>query len=872
MRVFLLTTIFLGAFLGFVNAQCNLAPFQPLNSPGQIIHANDECTDAAGWTHYYNTTTNHILLSIKKNGQDIGSLNQNLDVKVGTLPTYGTEGLNLSGADYIFTEIWVVANRYWQITGANDIVDSLQVRFYLTPTDLSDITTLVDDFGFTATLSNSYIFTIWGANGLYPLATSTQPFNAVYDLYDTPTGGQPDWTAGNLNGFPYGEFYVHSLDIGGGLGFLIFLPSAPLTISGNIARPNGNPVPDVEVQSAFNSTDLTDAAGNYTCPDLLSGSNYEVVPQKDINHLEGITVADLVAIAQHVNGSQPLTNPYQLIAANANADTVITFPDVTVIRNLLLGNTLNFPNSTSWRFVPENYTFPVPTHPFTPPFPEHITAPNLQDSLFNQDFVGIKIGDVVGPSTATPPSLNTAFQLPALNACNAGDTVVFDLSAQDFQAIRAFQFTLEWNPAVMQYLSASNFNLTNFNATNIGTANAANGKLAFAWTNNQAAPGNTSTLANGASFVKLRFIATGNFGSSTPLSFTNSIATRLVIHQNYAETVPGGTAGSFVIDNNTTISASAIVQTTSCVGPGTGAIDLTATGGTGTLSYNWSNGATTQDIFGLTVGNYTVTINDASGSCPLVKIYEITPPTTMGLTANVTDMACPYSANGVIELLVSGGEVPFSYQWSNGKTQRIVQNLNQGSYTVTVTDGAGCTSTASFEVENNNFIEPIVMVTNASNANKNDGSLVITEIIGGTGPFGYQWSNGATTMDLMNLLPGDYVVTITDGIGCQHVFGYEVFGLFTGTVEAGIDLTAVDVYPNPVRAGEAFDLVFNMKKAGNIIATILATDGKIVSRERLRLPAGQSYHQLGSPAANGFYIVHFEMNGQPVGRVKLLVQ
>ncbi|MBK8562316.1 MAG: T9SS type A sorting domain-containing protein [Saprospiraceae bacterium] len=450
--------------------------------------------------------------------------------------------------------------------------------------------------------------------------------------------------------------------------------------------------------------------------------------------------------------------------------------------------------------------------------------------------------------------------------------MVFDLSAQAFQAIRAFQFTLEWNPSVMQYVSASNFNLTNFNASNIGTAQATNGKLAFAWTNNQAAPGNTSTLANGASFVKLKFVATGNIGSSTPLSFTNGIASRMVIHQNYAEAVPGGTAGSFVIDNNTTINASAFLQTTSCTGPGTGAIDLTATGGTGILTYQWSNGATSQDIFGLTAGTYTVTINDAGSGCPLVKVYEITPPAIIGLTANVTDMQCPYAANGSIELLVSGGEAPFSYHWSNGKTQRIIQNLNQGSYTVTVTDGGGCTSTASFVVENDNFIEPIVMVTNASNANKKDGSLVITEIIGGTGPFGYQWSNGTTTMNLTNLLPGDYVVTITDGIGCQHVFGYEVFGLFTATVEVGSDLAAVQVFPNPVRTGETFNLVFSMKNAGNITATILAADGKIVGRKRFQVAAGQSYHQMDSPAAKGFYIVLFEMDGQPVGRLKLVVQ
>jgi hypothetical protein len=873
MRFFILTANFIWACLGIASAQCDLTPFQPLNTPGQVLHADEECTDANGWTHYYNSANNRILLSIKKNGQDIGSIDLNLDVKVGTLPTYGTEGHNLSGADYINTEIWIVANRYWQITGANAIANPVQVRFYFSSTDIGDIADIVDDLGFLVDEAKDlYMFTISNGNALAPLSTSTQPFNAVYTLYDMFAGGPPEWTAGDLNGFPYGEFSVSSLDIGGGAGFLIFQNGDPLTISGNIARPNGNPVPEVTVQAASISTGTSDASGNYTCPSLLSGSDYEIVPHKDINHAENLSVVDLLAIMSHINGSQPITDPYKLIAANANADTIVNFSDLVAIRNLLMGTYPNFPNSTSWRFVPADYAFPVPSHPFTPQFPESITANNLQDSLFNQDFIGVKIGDVADPSTATPPALNTAFELPALNACNPGDTVVFDLKVKDFQNIRAFQFTVDWDPAVVQYVSAANFNLTNFNGNNIGAANAANGKLAFVWTNNQPAPSNTSTLANGAAICKLKFVATGNIGSSTPLSFTSSVADMLLIHQNMAVTIPGSTAGSFVIDNNSTITASAYLQTTSCVGPATGAIDLTATGGNGTLAYTWSNGATSQDIFSLIAGTYSVTISDASGACPLVKFYEVTPPAAMSLSANVTDMLCPYFANGSIELLVGGGEAPFSYLWSNGRTQRIVHDLNEGSYTVTVTDGAGCTNTASFEVENNNFITPVVMVSNSSNADKNDGSLMMTSINGGTGPFSFLWNTGATSMSLMDLLPGDYVVTITDGVGCQHVFGYEVFGLFTGTVVVGSDLSAIEVFPNPVRVSEQFDLVFSMKKAGKISATIFTADGKIVGREQFILSAGQSNRPMKSPIVNGFYIVHFEVDGQPAGRLKLLVQ
>ncbi len=871
MKILILTTTFLWAFVGLAKAQCDLSALEVINSPGQVLLADEECTDAQGWTHYYHTTSNRILLSIKKNGQDIGSIDLGMSVKAGTLPSFSSGGFNLSGADYIDNEIWIVANRYWQVTGANAIASPVQVRFYLSSVDITDVAEIVDDFGFLVDQPEDlYMFTVGNAGGLYPLATSTQPFNASYTLYDMFPGGQPDWASGSFNGYPYGEFDVPTLDIGGGAGFLIFQSTDPLAISGNIARPNGSPVPAVDVRAASISMDVTDNNGNYACGSLLSGSDYEVVPHKDINHGEGITVVDLIAIARHLNGSQPITDPYRLIAANANADTIITFTDLTAIRDVLFDNAPNFPNSTSWRFVPKNYVFPTPTHPFTPPFPEQIVAPNLQDSLFSQDFFGVKIGDVADPSTAAPPALNTSFLMGNANACNAGDTVVFNLTVQDFQNIRGFQFTLEWDASVLDFLSASNFNLVGFTNNSIGQAAVNNGKLTFVWVNAQATSG--ITVANGSAICQLRFVANGSIGSSTPLSFTGSVTDMLVVHQNMTQVVPSSVPGSFIIDNNSTISASAFVQTTSCIGPATGAIDLTATGGTGGLSYHWSNGATMQDIFGLTANSYTVTITDASGNCPLVLTYVVTAPVPMTVGAQVSNMSCPYLADGSIALAIAGGEAPFSYLWSNGGATRIIGNLYQGSYTVTVTDGAGCTSTASFTILSPGQLMPVVTVTNASNANKADGLVTMSGINGGTGPFSFLWNNGATTQSLTNVPPGDYVVTITDGVGCQHVFGYEVYGLFTGTVEAGSDLTAMEVYPNPVLAGKAFNLVFSIKKAGRIKATIFAPNGKMVGREQFNLQAGQSVQLMEAPTVNGFYIVHFEMGGLPVGRLKLVVQ
>jgi hypothetical protein len=314
------------------------------------------------------------------------------------------------------------------------------------------------------------------------------------------------------------------------------------------------------------------------------------------------------------------------------------------------------------------------------------------------------------------------------------------------------------------------------------------------------------------------------------------------------------------------------VQSTGCVGQPNGAIDLLATGGNGSLTYLWSNGATTQDVFGLAAGTYSVTINDASGDCPLVQSYQVTLPVPMAINATVFDMACPYVASGAIEVDLDGGEAPFDYDWSNGNGGTSIDNLLAGNYSVTITDDAGCVATANFTVEPAAGIMPVATVTNASNPGSSDGSIEISAINGSTGPYTFLWNNGTTTQSLMGIPPGDYVVTITDGVGCQHVFGWEVFGLFTGTVDAAGGLSSLGIFPNPALAGGQATLVFASQHAGAATATVFATDGRVVGCSQFTLPQGESSHPMELPPVGGLYLVFVEMNGQPAGRLKIVVR
>ena len=209
---------------------------------------------------------------------------------------------------------------------------------------------------------------------------------------------------------------------------------------------------------------------------------------------------------------------------------------------------------------------------------------------------------------------------------------------------------------------------------------------------------------------------------------------------------------------------SATTGNVSCFGGSNGNIDLSVSGGSPGYTYLWSNGATTQDLTGLTVGTYTVTVTDTKG-CTKVFTATITQPTPIVLSVNITNVLCFGGNNGAIDLTVTGGTPAYTYLWSNSATTMDISNLTAGVYTVTVTDTKGCTKTITGTVEQPTVLGASTTVTNVLCYNGNNGAIDLT-VTGGTQPYIYAWSNSATTQDLSNLTAGTYTVTITDAHGC----------------------------------------------------------------------------------------------------------
>jgi len=225
-------------------------------------------------------------------------------------------------------------------------------------------------------------------------------------------------------------------------------------------------------------------------------------------------------------------------------------------------------------------------------------------------------------------------------------------------------------------------------------------------------------------------------------------------------------------------------------------------------SINWSNGATTATINDLNVGIYTAIVRDANGC---VGVFEASIDTLLpiAINADVMPVLCNGESNGNIEVSVAGGHGFNSYAWSNGATTANIYGVTAGTYTLTVTDGKGCTATSQFEVA-----QPETLVANINHQDQifyNNASVDVT-VEGGAFPYTYSWNNGQTTEDLDNVTAGFYEVLITDANGCltsvnaivgqtQATEAANNFGFGQQENAAGITETtttnAFNVYPNP---------------------------------------------------------------------------
>jgi len=226
-------------------------------------------------------------------------------------------------------------------------------------------------------------------------------------------------------------------------------------------------------------------------------------------------------------------------------------------------------------------------------------------------------------------------------------------------------------------------------------------------------------------------------------------------------------ANTITITQPTLLGSSGITTNVSCFGNSSGAINLSITGGTSHYFYNWSNGATSEDINNLAAGTYTVNVHD-NNNCTLSNSFTITEPTApLSLNLTGVNILCYAAATGSVSSYVSGGTAPYTYSWNTGSDNATLSNQLAGEYILTVTDHLGCFIQDSIDLTQP--LQPLSISANSTNVlcfGDATGAIDIS-VNGGTILYNYSWSNAAITQDL-NLIPaGTYTLNVVDANNCQ---------------------------------------------------------------------------------------------------------
>ena len=269
------------------------------------------------------------------------------------------------------------------------------------------------------------------------------------------------------------------------------------------------------------------------------------------------------------------------------------------------------------------------------------------------------------------------------------------------------------------------------------------------------------------------------FGQTFPIPFPTSVTIPTIVP------IPAGvypfsitdSLGCVVLDtfsitqpNPLTISST--IGYVSCSGFNNGSITLNPLGGTGPFTYLWSTGDTTQFLVNIPSGQYFVSILD-SNNCLAIDTILMIQPNQLNDSSSTIIPTCNGYNDGSINVVASGGTMPYNYLWSTGDTSQNLQNVSAGQYIVSVIDSNSCILYDTIILLEPNAISAIDSIQNVSCNGFSDGSVFLF-VDGGTGNYDILWETGDTIPFITNLISDWYEISIVDSNNCLFVDSFFV--------------------------------------------------------------------------------------------------
>jgi gliding motility-associated-like protein len=295
---------------------------------------------------------------------------------------------------------------------------------------------------------------------------------------------------------------------------------------------------------------------------------------------------------------------------------------------------------------------------------------------------------------------------------------------------------------------------------------------------------------------------------------------------SYVNTICGTTDSIIILIKDYTPIATNITPTVSSCNGTPANVQISGTGGYPPLSYAWNTGESTNSIVvnPASPTTYYVTVADQCNFYSTDSV-RVSISNLSSLFTAVDSVSCNNASDGGLTVTEYNGLPPFHYVWSNSDTTATVSNLSSGNYTVTVTDGIGCTSTNTITLTNPPALMIALDPTNETCSNSCNGQIICNITGNPSPPYTYQWSSNPAQTDsaAVNLCAGDYTLTVTYSPNNCHV---------TATTNVGTN-TVIDAQftPNPVQGYVPFDVNFYFTGTGAVNYSWDFADGSPLSTD-----------------------------------------
>lgn len=397
-----------------------------------------------------------------------------------------------------------------------------------------------------------------------------------------------------------------------------------------------------------------------------------------------------------------------------------------------------------------------------------------------------------------------------------GENVCVDITVENFNGILGSQFTILYDPAVIDLTSIQNFN-SNLAGLGIGNFNTFPGEILFAWNDFNPAGSN---LPDGSVFFSLCFDIIGNLGECSPVDITdNPLVVEVITPTGLTDVIINN--GEICAADNL-LDVSITTSPVACPGFSDGEFTITVSGGTTPYEVSWqaAGGGPVQGpgvintqggsftASNLATGNYVVTVSDAGTAPDFIDTVFIDEGPALNVIFTQVAPLCNGGTGSITAVIVLDSVIvvnpgpQYLFQWSNSATTQTISGVTSGLYSVTVTDTiSGCVATGpTFLPQTPAITITTGNITDATCTGVADGSISISASGGTPGnpvPYTFFWPGVAggttqtgTTSTVTSLLDGVYTVQVTDGNGCMASTQI--------TVEASKELTLTTLAENDI--------------------------------------------------------------------------